>query len=84
MTYDKSEEPCVHLQEISLEEYIIVVKCKNKIIANLYIRGDRKYAEQMTELAKKRITVKLIDENPDQFIGKINLELTRLKESFHR
>jgi hypothetical protein len=84
MSAEKSNNLVVDLKQITDNEFIIAVIFQNKIIANLYIRGNRQYANEMLEVARRRILLNIVGERSADLSGRVAFELSKLEQGLKK
>lgn len=78
MIPSKKDHLRIGLEEAAPGEFIIFVELQDKRIASLYLKGDRQYATECLELARRRILVTVTGEDASTLGEKVSLELVRL------
>lgn len=81
MTPDNYKHLRVDLEEVAPGEFFIAVRLQDKKITSLYLRGDRQYANECLEVARRRILLATTCEVPNSPEGKVLQELMRLRRS---
>jgi hypothetical protein len=84
MSAEKSNNLVVDLKQITDNEFIIAVIFQNKMIANLYIRGNRQYANEMLEVARRRILLNIVGERSADLSGRVAFELSKLEQGLKK
>jgi hypothetical protein len=79
MTPDSQNHLRVDLEEVAPEEFFIAVRLQDRKIASLYLRGDRQYATECLEVARRHILVTVTEEGPGGLRGKVLQELMHLR-----
>ncbi|AWN54632.1 hypothetical protein [Methylobacterium sp. 17Sr1-1] len=70
----------VELQEITEDEFFILVSFQDKGVASLYLRGDRQYAAEFLEVARRRILLTVTGLLPGDRREAVAQELARLRD----
>lgn len=70
----------VELQEITEDEFFVVVSFQDKSVASLYLRGDRRYAAECLEAARRRILLTVTGLLPADPREAVAQELARLRD----
>ena len=84
MSAEKSNNLVVDLKQITDNEFIIAVIFQNKMIANLYISGNRQYANEMLEVARRRILLNIVGERSADLSGRVAFELSKLEQGLKK
>lgn len=80
MTPDNNKHLRVDLEEVAPGEFFIAVRLQDRKIASLYLRGDRQYAIECLEVARRRILLTVTGVAQSDTREVVAQELVRLRE----
>ena len=80
MTPDSQNHLRVDLEKVAPDEFFIAVRLQDGKIASLYLRGDRQYANECLEVARRHILLTVTGEEPGGLRGKVLQELMQLRQ----
>lgn len=81
MTPDRLNHLRVDLEEIAPGEFFITTRLHDQKIASLYLSGNRQYADEFLEVARRRILLNVASDEPGGPLGKVLQELIRMRQS---